>query len=1247
MQTIAGVEVKDNSVTLTQAQYNALKSSPAESCEYTLSKGVTAQVSVNEKQLVFALSSTAGSEGQYVITLNVLTIADIVKVTAVAGVEVKDNSVTLTQAQYNALKLSPAENCDYTLYNGVTEQVTVKDNQLIFALSTTAGTEGNYIVTLNILSIADIITVQTVVGVEVKDNSVTLTQAQYNALKAAPAESCDYTLYNGVTAQVSVNENKLVFDLSSTAGTEGNYIITLNVLTLADIITVQTVAGVEVKDNSVTLTQAQYNALKAAPAESCDYTLYNGVTAQVSVNENQLVFALSTTAGTEGDYIITLNILSVADIITVQTIAGVEVKDNSVTLTQAQYNALKAAPADNCEYTVSKGVTAQITVTETQLVFALSTTAGSEGNYIITLNVLSDLADIQVKTVRSKEVIDGEVALTESEYLAFLNLQNYDEVCQYQAAKGATVAVSFDRQAHTLIFDVLSQDKTNTNKAEVKVNVALPFGTHTLTGGGDKKSANYDYENLAYVFRGSATITDGGANLSGSYAFSAQIYPQSLAQGSEFVLSAVYANNYQIRFALRGVDETHYLIFSDYKDKSNFLNYKEHVSSTLYDNQKGVTLGVIVVDGSMVMTVDGSVVYRRTLEGLSYTEMFVNTYELGVQMKNLQIVSDETQAERMYQETVAGYKDKLSGISIINTSENVNKFVQNDDGSLYVEGKDSDKRVMGALYQNGVPVGGYEYAVSGHLKITDTKTADGKASKVELQIAKDTKYFVKFHLFRYPSNNSFYAYPTVNGKALSQVICEKNTMPKGTEYELDYLFVYSGRDIKVYLKDGSYMPEYKLEYTLDASWGYTMFTIAMRQYCNVTFSNFQTYYGDDFDALVNTLETKTANVEFSAQKDSFVDNGCFVSGNTGTYYKTESAYDKAFVFSSGSAVGGEYWLVSGQMQFGEYQAWTQGELSAYVDERHAVRYVFEYTGSAYQVFHEIKNGNDNWTGYTLIVRPQTKNAATMNFTLVNHAGKTSLLIDGYVYHTVELDFLKNAAATIGGKGGTLILKNVEVNANKQDVEKFVSEMKDYTYVSPYETRINELAKQYKSAEKGGVLLMGSSTMDYWKTWQTDIGGRLGYNVGIGGTIVEDWLYAYDKLVKPFAPSVIVVFLGGNNINDMGHTAEYAASLMANLLNKMHTDFPDAEIHYIYSMPTPNFYKGGKFNTEYGRFIDEMKQLVAQTDWLNGIDTFNSFTENGEVKKDLFRDDGIHLNDEGYKVFSEIVNNAVFNKQSEN
>ena len=1017
--------------------------------------------------------------------------------------------------------------------------------------------------------------------------------------------------------------------------------------------TITAVAGVEVKNDSVTLTQSQYDALVASPEENCQCTLTNGVTAKITVTATKLVFDLKTPGGNEGKYEITLTVVpdkdesDPLDGFTITAVAGVEVKNDSVTLTQSQYDALVASPEENCDYTLSSGVTAKITVTATKLVFDLKTPGGNEGKYEITLTVLSDLAEIDVKTVNNKQVVDGKVTFGESEYAEFLNLQAYDDVCEYDSSDGSTVQIAFDKQDHTLTFTVVSQDETNTNEVAVEITVALPFGTHSLTGGGNKNFTAYDYDNLLYSLNGSATVTDGkGVNLNGSYAFSAQIYPQSLGTGSEVVLSAVYADNYQIRLGLRGVDESNYLIFSDYKDRSTFLNYKAHIASTPYDAERGVNMGVIVVGGSMVMIVDGTVVYRRTLPELAGTEMFLNTYECVALMKNLQIVSDKTQAKAAYENALVDYKEKLTGISLINSSENISQFVENYDGSVYVEGKDSSKRVMAALYQNGVPVAGYEYAVSGHLNITDTKASGGMASKVELQIAQSTQNFVKFHIFRYAAskpNNSIYVYPTVNGKALSQVICENNTLPSGTEYEADYLITYNGQEIKLYFKDGVNFPEYKLVYSLEANWGYTMFTFAMMRYCNVTFSDFKTYYGDDYDVLVNSLENTTAEVKFSAEKDAFTDGGCLSSSNAGTYYKTESEYDKAFAFKDGAAISGEYWFVSGRMSFGEYSAWTQGELSAYADETHAVRYVFEYTGSAYQVFHEIKNGTDNWTGYTLIVRPQTKNPATMNFTLVNYGGKTSLLIDGYVYHTVEFGFLKNAAATVGGKGGTVIVKNLTANTNSQEVEDFVTNMEDYTYVSPYETRINSLAQQYQSATKGGVLIMGSSTMDYWSDWQTDIGGRLGYNVGIGGTIVEDWLYAYDKLVKPFEPSVILIYLGGNNINNMGHTGEYAASLMADLLNKMHADFPSAEIYYIYSMAVPSCYKGGKFNYEYGQFIEEMKTLVANTGWLNGIDTFNDLTQDGEAKKEYYRSDGIHLNDAGYDEFARIINDAIFNK----
>lgn len=182
----------------------------------------------------------------------------------------------------------------------------------------------------------------------------------------------------------------------------------------------------------------------------------------------------------------------------VTSVAGVEVKDDYVTLTQAQYDDLILSPKEKCEYTLPNEVDVVVSVKENQLIFDLTSSSGNTAKYIITLNVLSNLADIDVKKVYNKQVIDDKVTFTESEYAAFLNLQDYDSVCEYQSSKGSTVQVNFDKQTHSLIFNVLSQDETKTNKVKIEVNVALPFSTHSLTGSGDKKYVTYDYENLLY-----------------------------------------------------------------------------------------------------------------------------------------------------------------------------------------------------------------------------------------------------------------------------------------------------------------------------------------------------------------------------------------------------------------------------------------------------------------------------------------------------------------------------------------------------------------------------------------------------------------------------------------------------------------------------------------------------------------------------------------------------------------------------
>lgn len=481
---------------------------------------------------------------------------------------------------------------------------------------------------------------------------------------------------------------------------------------------------------------------------------------------------------------------------------------------------------------------------------------------------------------------------------------------------------------------------------------------------------------------------------------------------------------------------------------------------------------------------------------------------------------------------------------------------------------------------------------------------------------------------------------------MSTIATLNKTMPSGTEYTLDYIFVYDNGTIEVWLKDGTYLVEYTCVYTLETDWGYTGYTFAMRQYCDTVWTNFAVHKGDAFDALMQRLHGAPAQkLSLSANLTEYSESLSFIAGENGTFQKTLADYDKAFVFKDGAAVSGAYWMAGGTLTMPYYQDWGQSEVQLYVSDTQAVRYVFEYvSGGKYQVFTEIKNNDTLWQKYNLVRSPQENAPAILNFTIVNCNNVISFLIDGKVWHSWGASGLVDPAFTLGGQNCTMKISRLYVETDQAAVEEFAASMEEYEYVSPYESRIASLAAEYADAEKGGVLFAGSSTIDFWDTWQEDIGAdTLGYNVGIGGTIVEDWLYAYDRLVAPFDPSKIVLFLGGNNVNNQGDTGEYTAQLLAQLLEKMHADFPEAEIYYVLSLPVPNNYSNGKYTTEYGNLIECMKEYGAENDWLTIIDMESALVQDGNPIAAYFRSDNIHFTAEGYAVWSEIINREVFGK----
>ncbi|MFR1565329.1 MAG: GDSL-type esterase/lipase family protein [Christensenellales bacterium] len=921
----------------------------------------------------------------------------------------------------------------------------------------------------------------------------------------------------------------------------------------------------------------------------------------------------------------------------VNSVLGKIASGGSVTLTTPEYNELSSAEnlAEICDFTLAKGANAQITLNGRKLVFSVTAESGVTKDYAVNLEVLSDSVTFTPLSIAGKAVNGGKIILSESEYTALTEENDIISATEY--VSDASVTAKLDGANGQILFEIVSEDKTKTSEYAVSAIIESPFGVHAKTGKGAKENAEYNFSEKAFVLNGMAAIKAGNEIAQNYFNVSLDVSPMDFKAGSEVVLAAYQTDNLMLRFVLRGEEDNTFVLFSDYRDMSDYLGYKELKRGSLPEKEF-ISLRIISDGKSLVMLYGDETLYRNTLETLTDVEPIIYTHQCKARLKNIGIETDAIKISAAYNAALNGYTERLYGNSLLNTMENTDKIRQNSDGSLSIAGSESNARVMAALYSGGRPAGGYRYAVKGTVDISKTKTTGGSASKVEFQICKNFQNFIKFQLYRFPTNNSFLAFPTVSGKN-SEIKILNNTMPQGTEYTIDYVFAYDNGVITAWLKDDSYLNEFTELYRLETDWGYTSYVFAMRQYCDTEWRNTEVFYGEEFDKLMNGLYNRPTTFGLSASKEELTKNEVFILKNN-IFLKNDDAYGSAFVFNGTDAVSGDHWLLSGSISLFDCLYNGYGEITLYGDRTHLARYALEYVaGGFFQVRAQLKNDAEN-TDYEFIIPPNVTNPAALNFTVVNDGGTLHLLIDGKLRHTFENTGMSGLFSKITADKTSVKLSLLYSTRDRAEVENFTSNMEKYEYVSPYENRIASLAAQYSGAQKGGVLLAGSSSMDFWSSWQTDIGsGVLGYNVGIGGTLVEDWMYAYERLVKPFEPSKIILFLGGNNVNNLKDSGEQTTEKLGRLLTKMHDDFPDAKIYYILSMPVPYNYNNGQYTYEYGRLVTEMREYCAARDWVTAVDMEQALLKDGNPVPEYFKSDGMHLTEAGYAVWTQELKKA--------
>lgn len=167
------------------------------------------------------------------------------------------------------------------------------------------------------------------------------------------------------------------------------------------------------------------------------------------------------------------------------------------------------------------------------------------------------------------------------------------------------------------------------------------------------------------------------------------------------------------------------------------------------------------------------------------------------------------------------------------------------------------------------------------------------------------------------------------------------------------------------------------------------------------------------------------------------------------------------------------------------------------------------------------------------------------------------------------------------------------------------------------------------SEPGGGLFVGSSSIRMWDLPQS-FPKLKPLNRGFGGSEISDSVRHFDLLVAKHRPRLVVFYAGDNDVN-AGKSAQRVHADYRAFREKLRQSLPETKLLYIAIKPSLARWQLAETIQEANRRIAADCENDKQAEF---IDTWTPMLgDDGRPREELFLDDGLHLNEKGYQVWT--------------
>lgn len=166
----------------------------------------------------------------------------------------------------------------------------------------------------------------------------------------------------------------------------------------------------------------------------------------------------------------------------------------------------------------------------------------------------------------------------------------------------------------------------------------------------------------------------------------------------------------------------------------------------------------------------------------------------------------------------------------------------------------------------------------------------------------------------------------------------------------------------------------------------------------------------------------------------------------------------------------------------------------------------------------------------------------------------------------------------------------------------------------------------------GIVFIGSSSVRLWDV-RKSFPDLPVVNRGFGGSQLADSVRYADRILIPYRPKTVVLYAGDNDLA-AGKSPEQVLADYKAFAAKVHGALPDTRIVYVAVKPSPKRWALIEKMRETNRLI---RAAAEQDPRQVFVDVEKPMlTAEGQPRAELYRPDELHLNEEGYKLWTELV-----------